>query len=250
MTATGSPLLSDLAPHRLRPVIMPIRSIPDLRYAGFEVLTRGPSGTGLEMPEIFFREAQRQGCVEEMDRRCIRQALVLAASLPAATPVFINAFADTMMSSGFAEWLDGMVSFAGCSPQHIVLEIHERIKPHQVPALFATIVALRRSGFRVALDDVVLLTDDAPLLSLRPEYIKVDRSILLDHPRKRAKEKILDLVDICRDVDADLIIEGVERPEHVDLARKCGVRLGQGFHLGKPAEARCYINVTGAMASA
>jgi EAL domain-containing protein (putative c-di-GMP-specific phosphodiesterase class I) len=245
MSVPSTPLLSELAPHRLRPLIMPIRSLPELGFAGFEVLTRGPSGTVLEMPEDFFHEATLQGCSDEVDRRCIRQALLLASSLPVGMPVFINMYADTMLDPGFADWLEGMVAFSGCAPESIVIEIHERINSYEIPALFSAVRILRDAGFQIALDDVVLLTDDVPLLTLNPEYVKVDRSVLLGMPRKRAEEQIRDFMDLCRDVNAHLIVEGIERPEHVDLAQKCGVRYGQGFHLGRPAEAMCYVSQNG-----
>jgi EAL domain-containing protein (putative c-di-GMP-specific phosphodiesterase class I) len=74
------------------------------------------------------------------------------------------------------------------------------------------------------------------LTSVRPAYLKLDRSLasgIDGDPERRAL--VAALAGYARQVGANLIVEGIETSEELDVLRTLGVALVQGFRLGRPA---------------
>ncbi|MFL9921678.1 EAL domain-containing protein [Paraburkholderia fungorum] len=110
-------------------------------------------------------------------------------------------------------------------PERFVLEIIETVIFDE--ALFARCNELRRSGFRLALDDVSQVSPS--LLAFLPcvDIVKID---LLECPRERLAE----LVGFVRQHRKVLLAEKVETPEDHDVAMHAGFELFQGYHFAKP----------------
>jgi hypothetical protein len=117
-----------------------------------------------------------------------------------------------------------------------VAEVTERSVASDPSALLAVVERLRDQFHRVALDDVGADADSQAMMSLiRPDVIKLDRSITQQHITPPAVA-VIDAVRAEADRTGALILaEGVETPEHRDSARSLGATLGQGWLLGYPA---------------
>ena len=111
-------------------------------------------------------------------------------------------------------------------PEVVVLEILETVEP--TPEVIARCTQLRDKGFSLAIDDVVEISDAArPLLELA-DIIKVD-VLGLD------AEKLTTLVQRLKPFGKKLLAEKVESAEQVDLCRRLGFELFQGYYFAKPA---------------
>jgi EAL domain-containing protein (putative c-di-GMP-specific phosphodiesterase class I) len=104
----------------------------------------------------------------------------------------------------------------------------------------------RRQGFKTAIDDFGAgFAGLALLADFQPDIIKLDmalvRGIDANWPRQSIVRGIL---SICRDLNIDVIAEGVE----TDLECKClqdlGVRLMQGYLFSKPIFKGCVLDST------
>jgi EAL domain-containing protein (putative c-di-GMP-specific phosphodiesterase class I) len=51
------------------------------------------------------------------------------------------------------------------------------------------------------------------------------------------------LVTLCRDLELDVVAEGIERPSQLEALRDMGCRLGQGHLIGRPAAVNSYQNL-------
>ncbi len=118
--------------------------------------------------------------------------------------------------------LDG--SAALLSPERIVIEIHESVRPD--PAILRACRSLREQGFRLALDDVVGLEGFEPFLEL-VSFAKVD--VL-----GRSREELAKLVEELRPFRLHLLAEKVETEEMHALCVDLGFDLFQGFHFFRP----------------
>ena len=68
--------------------------------------------------------------------------------------------------------------------------------------------------------------------------MKLDTSIIhLAEHNDRMQRILPKLVEIIRELGAEVIIEGVETQSQLQLAQHAGVRLVQGYFLGRPAPA-------------
>ncbi|WP_425516822.1 sensor domain-containing phosphodiesterase [Miltoncostaea oceani] len=99
----------------------------------------------------------------------------------------------------------------------------------------AFLARVRRMGWGVALDDVGVDPCSLALLPVvRPDVVKLDRS-LLQGPRSRDTAAILRAVAAeCERTGALMLAEGIEDGGHRRLAAASGAVLGQGWYFGRP----------------
>jgi EAL domain-containing protein (putative c-di-GMP-specific phosphodiesterase class I) len=94
-------------------------------------------------------------------------------------------------------------------------------------------------GVLVAIDDFG--TGHSSLARLRDlpvDGLKIDRSFLRDVPQDPTGLALVRaMVDLARTLDLDVIAEGIESAEQLDVLVELGCRYGQGFHLARPMPA-------------
>jgi len=134
--------------------------------------------------------------------------------LTGGLPMFVNCTEEAL--------LDGLVMVL--PPQHTVLEVLETIEP--TPALFDACRELKALGYGIALDDFELKTAWEPMLEFA-DYVKVDLS-------STTREQRTALVARLRGLPAKLVLERVETPQDLELGRKEGFTLFQGYYFCRP----------------
>jgi EAL domain-containing protein (putative c-di-GMP-specific phosphodiesterase class I) len=73
-------------------------------------------------------------------------------------------------------------------------------------------------------------------VELRPDYLKVDRSIIQNIHLDEVKEHILNtLVQLACKMNISIIAEGIELEEELAKVREMGIAYAQGYLLGRPA---------------
>jgi len=78
----------------------------------------------------------------------------------------------------------------------------------------------------------------AILERVRPDYLKIDVSLVHEIDRQLIKQELLaSVVRIAERIGAGVIAEGVERDEEARTLRDAGARFGQGRLFAEPAPA-------------
>ncbi len=214
-------------------VAQPIIDLDTAATVGYEALARGNDG---RRPAELFATAAAEGRIAELDWECRRAALhgALDAGFAAPLTLFVNAEPSTLLSTappGFA----ALVSRAR-SALPLMLEITERDLAGSPADLMASLLAARRQGWGVAIDDVGAVDTSLALLPiLRPDVIKLDLRLV----QQRTTTEVAGVVSAVR-AEAErsgavLLAEGIETVEQVELAVALGARLGQGYFFGRPA---------------
>ena len=118
----------------------------------------------------------------------------------------------------------------------VVLEITERAALDQVQDLMPRVAQLRDMGYRIAVDD--LGAGYAGLTSfaqLEPEVVKVDMSLVRGIDASPTKQKLLgSIIGLCRDLDIQMIAEGIETEPERDTLVRLGGDLCQGYLFARP----------------
>ena len=122
------------------------------------------------------------------------------------------------------------------SAERVVLEITERASLDSLPNLSARIGQLRAMGYRIALDDLGAgYAGLSSFVSLEPEFVKLDMSLIRDIHQSDAKRKIVGtLVGLCHEMGKRIIAEGVEVAAERDILIELGCDLLQGYLFAKP----------------
>jgi len=220
----------------------PILDTRTERVFGFEALLRAPEETPLNRPELIFN---RDGYISEdlktrLDLACVHSAVRTSRHLPAGARIFINVLGRTIKA--IANDLDaflGLLLELNVSPDRIVLEISETTGQNQTDDLVAYLAKLRKAHIAVALDDIgIRYPYFYHLLCLEPNFIKLDRTFVRAVDTDRRKQTLIGcLAFMAKQMDAELITEGVETFEEFETLRGLGVPLMQGFLIGYPANA-------------
>ena len=145
--------------------------------------------------------------------------------------IFINSIANIRLSPE-----DERKLFEGGYPNlHIVAEILE-----SEDAANSDVVqkyeAMKMGGAKIALDDFGTgYNSEYTLLALKPDIIKIDRSIISGCDKDASRRMIINnLVKLARSNGILVIAEGVETQEELKMVISCGVDLLQGYGLSYP----------------
>lgn len=125
----------------------------------------------------------------------------------------------------------------GAHASRIILEITERASLDHVSNARRQVAMLRELGYRIAIDD--LGAGYAGLTSvaqLEPEVVKLDMSLVRNIDVEPTKQRLVrSMIDLCRDMGIEIIVEGVETVSERDTLVSLGADLLQGYLFGRPA---------------
>jgi len=215
----------------------PILRMKEGTVMGFEALSRGPRGSGLETPDALFDAAEGHHLFVELDRLCRRRALLNSGRVPSNAKVFVNTLPATMRDPQFrGKPLIELLGKAQVSPDRIVIEITEK-KIIENYSLFRDSMAYFTDlGMTFAVDDVGAgYSGLESIARLKPSYLKVDIKLVRDvhvSPVNRAMVKAI--ISLGHGIGATVIAEGIESEDESQALRGMGVDFGQGYYLARP----------------
>jgi EAL domain-containing protein (putative c-di-GMP-specific phosphodiesterase class I)/CheY-like chemotaxis protein len=191
-----------------------------------EALTRFLGEAG---PEALFGEAATFGLGSALERATIEAAIEAAGSLRPSVALSVNVSADALQHD---QALRGLLA---TGERRIIVELteHERIDDYDgVRAALAPLAP----RVKLAIDDAGSgFASLRHIFALRPDYVKFDiewvRGIDQD-PVRRAL--VSGLVHFSTETGCELIAEGIETEGELATLRELGIRLGQGYLLGRP----------------
>jgi len=221
----------------------PVLSLKRSAVLGFEALSRAVDGQGrLISPQSLFASARRQGRSIEVDRLCRDKAILNFRRLEACgrngqPPLLFLNFDTALLDQGVAGsgFLRKQVADRNLSPRRVVIEIVES-RVNDVAALSRFIRDYRDKGFLIALDDVGVgysNLDRIPLI--RPDILKVDRSLIEDIHRDHYKQEIVQaLVRLSHKTGTLVLAEGLESLEECLCVLNHDIDLLQGYYFSRP----------------
>ncbi len=125
----------------------------------------------------------------------------------------VNVSARQLLDANFRPHLQKCLAHSGLAPEMLELEITESALMAELPRARAVLDEIRKLGVRVAADDFGTGYSSLAYLSQLPiDVIKVDRIFVQDFDRG-GKSIITAALNIARDFDRQVIVEGVESAE-------------------------------------
>src|SRR6478735_2156428 len=197
----------------------------------YEALVRNEEPT-LRSPPDLFEAAERLGRLQDLGRAVRDRVARTLDEQPTSALLFINLHAMELDD-------DSLISATAPLSRHaqrVVLEVTERAPLERIRDVTSRVAQLRGLGYRIAVDD--LGAGYAGLTSfahLEPEVVKVDMSLIRGIDRSPMKQKLLrSIISLCRDLDIQIIAEGVETETERDALVDVGGDLCQGYLFARP----------------
>ncbi|MET1089460.1 MAG: EAL domain-containing protein [Arthrobacter sp.] len=220
-----------LSQKTFRTAFQPIRCLETDEVIGVEALTRFRDCPDAS-PETRFTEAATVGLGIELDLLAVETALIAAESIIRGPYISLNLSPVACLDPR----LPALLARHGVSPDRIVLEVTERVPVADYVVLAEALRPLRSMGVRIAVDDAGAgYASMRHILRLKPDIIKVDRSIISGinaEPGHRALGAAM--VGLAAEINAALIAEGIETDAELRTVLDLGFGSGQGFLLGRP----------------
>ena len=131
-------------------------------------------------------------------------------------------------------------------PGLICIELTESCKVDDFVHLASCFSRLRSFGFRISLDDFGIAYSTLLLVrNLPTDSVKIDHSFV----RNLTSENKVDLaiidsvVSLCKKLNIDVVVEGVETQQVLELMSSFPISLLQGYHFAKPMPAEEFEKV-------
>ena len=210
----------------------PIVSLARGGVVGYEALVRSHDET-YPAPQQLLEYAARAGRECELGRAIRGLCATRIVDLPAGVSLFVNIDAADLTDPELFLPRSALAVHA----KDVVLEITEREGLERIGDVTDRIRALRALGFRVAVDDLGAgYAGLSSIALLEPDYVKLDMSLTRDIAASSLRSRLVaSMIDACRDLDMQLIAEGVETESELQVLRDLGCDLAQGYHFARPS---------------
>lgn len=196
---------------------------------------------GYVPPAEFIPAAERAGFMPRLEKWVISdacRALSRWKEAPATRDLTlsINVTASQFAQPAFAQFIETTVSSHGLRPEQIKLELTENVLVTDFEAIIARMKTLRAAGFCISLDDFGTGYSSLSYLRQLPlNQIKIDRSFVrsvAESPRAAAIAR--GIVQLGQDLNLDMLAEGIETAEQLEIMASFGCASFQGYHLARP----------------
>jgi diguanylate cyclase (GGDEF)-like protein len=234
-------LRAGIGRNELEVYYQPIVSIAKRRICCCEALVRWRHPTqGMISPGEFIPVAEESGLVAPLGEWVMRQACIDAKSWPREVGLAVNFSAVQFMRGNVVDVVKRVLRETKFPAARFEMEITESVLINDADAVLRAIDELRDLGVRVALDDFGTGYSSLSYLSrFRPNKVKIDQTFVRDMAKNGAALAIIKAVKaLVYELGVDMLVEGVETLEQLDILRENGADEAQGFLFSKPRPAR------------
>ncbi|MBC6905583.1 EAL domain-containing protein [Saccharophagus sp. K07] len=212
------------------------------QVAGCEVLVRWHHHKrGLMLPGDFLSFAEESGLLKAIDllvlREACQQCQTWRLEFGLSVPVSVNiANLHFLAVAEFAQEVSAILRETELPPSMLTIEFSGAALLQDSSAAGELVKALRELGVKVALDGFgASLFAVSHLHEIQLDCIKLDpclyRGIVQDPDARRMAKG---LVAFTRELGMNLVVEGVEQEEQLQVLRSLGCSVAQGFALASP----------------
>jgi diguanylate cyclase len=219
----------------------PRLNLEDGQIVGLEALVRWRHAErGLLPPSEFVPLAEQSGLIVPLGYWVISRALrdmqaLRERGLP-ALHMAINLSFRQFQDSQLLATLSRLIAERGVEAQWLEFELTETAVMRRSDLVKQTMDALGRLGVRFSLDDFGTgFSSFVHLNSLPITLLKIDKSFVGGMEQREENRKLVHaMINLAHNLNLEVVAEGVETPEQLDLLRGFGCDQVQGYLISKP----------------
>lgn len=200
---------------------------------GYEALVRS-GHPQLANPGQLLGAGERLGRIGELGQRIRKHVVDALDAAPIETSIFINLHAADLNDDSLFSSTSPLCAHA----PRVVLEITERSSLDRVTDVKGRADALRRLGYKIAIDDLGAgYAGLSSFAQLDPDIAKLDMSLVRDIDASEQKRKIVrSMLQVCtQELGVSVVCEGVETVAERDVLDELGSDTQQGYLFGRPS---------------
>lgn len=222
----------------------PILSLTEGETIGYEVLNRPKSSIHFPTTEDFYTYIGKsnnvftiEGFLRDLSLKRYSEQVKKAESHEDGL-IFLNIQPQVLTDPSYRSGTTlELLEKYGLSPDQVVLELTEKEAVTDYRSFEKIIDNYRKQGFRIAIDDAGTGYNSLKtIISLKPEFIKIDKFLIRDIHIQPAQQQLVELLlEFSSQSNTHMIAEGIENVQELRYLRNMGVHFGQGYALGRPA---------------
>ena len=239
------------------PYFQPIIKVDDhnnSRIYGYEVLARWDHPEyGILMPGLFIPLAEQHNMLREMTEYIMRKGARFIKEMNSSRrheePLFIsiNITPDEFIRPDLVDMIKTTLTEEKIPGEWVKLEITENSILKGGEDSIAKSLKLNAMGISLSMDDFGTGYSNLSLLCRLPlNNLKLDKSLIL--MAEKNENFIQAVIRMADSLNLEIIAEGVEKQSQIDILKKMGCYLHQGFFYSLPLDAQT-IKETGILSS-
>ena len=227
--------------HNFKVYLQPKINVEDCRMVGAEALIRYRDENGtIIAPDKFIPVLEDTYLISKIDYYVFEEVCktlsIWARQGKSAVTISSNFSKLTFMDDRFIKRLEEISDKYHVQRNYLEIEITESANFTNLDTLVTRINQIRDSGFRVAMDDFGVESSNLALLSLvKFDILKIDKGFVKDIiSNKRAQIIIGMMTRMCSEMGIQLVAEGIEDGQQLEVLREYGVKTVQGYLFSRP----------------
>ena len=191
-------------------------------------------------PGDFILLAEESGLVIGVDTFVLNQAARLIADWNEQHntdfAVSVNLSALHFSSRKIIKTVEHALWRSDLRPDLLTLEITESTEMRDWEHAKIIILGLKRLGCKISIDDFGTgFSSLAYLRAMVADELKVDRSLVEElETSSKAKLMLASVFEIARNLELEIVVEGIETQLQAEIVFDLGARRAQGFFYGRP----------------
>ena len=216
--------------------------------AGAEALVRWirPEGN-MVFPDEFIPVFEKNGFIGKLDfymleNVCKKMRSVLDAG-GVIYPISVNQSRVLLHSPEYIDRVKTLLDVCKIPKEFIELEVTETALFDDRDRMISVLKAMKKEGIKLSMDDFGSGYSSLNTLKDMPfDVLKIDREFFSEAVTSDSSTLILHkIIEMADGLGMEVICEGVENEQQVELLRSIGCRRVQGYYYAKPVPAEKYI---------
>ncbi|QKI88740.1 putative bifunctional diguanylate cyclase/phosphodiesterase [Thiomicrorhabdus xiamenensis] len=199
---------------------------------------------GIIPPDVFIGLAEETGLIVQIDRWVLQEALSqyqqwMKEGLKIGV-ISVNLSAVQLTQRDFIEFVEKAIKRYDIAPENLMFEVTETAIMRSPEQALDILNKLKELKFGLALDDFGTgLSSLSYLKKLPVDKIKIDRAFIKDIPEDKEDMNLTKtIIAMARNLNLDIIAEGVETQEQIEFLTNNGCYEAQGYYYHKPSSAK------------
>jgi diguanylate cyclase (GGDEF)-like protein len=199
---------------------------------------------GLVSPVKFIPIAEETGLIVPIGAWVLEEALratdLLHNELGIKLHMNVNLSQRQLVAENIGEVVRAKLQASGVDAGNVTLEVTESMAMEDIDRSVEILQNLREIGVGLAIDDFGTGFSSLSYLQKLPvDKVKIDRSFVqyLGHD-SRHTNVVTAILQLCRALDLQVVAEGIETEEQLEILKEIGCPVGQGYLFAKPMNIR------------
>jgi EAL domain-containing protein (putative c-di-GMP-specific phosphodiesterase class I) len=229
-----------LKEHNFEMYYQPIYSIKEDRFVSAEALIRlKDRDYGYVSPGIFIPAAEQSGFIDEIGNFVIESVYKFVSTHNlkrlGLSYIEVNLSVEQCLKEHFADYIVGTQNEYNVRPERINFEITETAYNSAKDVLDRNIKKLKARGYQFSLDDYGTgYSNMQRVLNLPLKLVKIDKSLVDDLDTENGASIVRNSIKMMQDIKLEVVIEGVETEEQLEILKSMGADYIQGFYFSRP----------------